>query len=108
MEPTVYVKQAVADVEMELEKIDQCLPTKVTTPVSQGYRPKLDQSRELDAKRGQYYQSLIGVLCWICELGQIDVLVAVSMLSRYVVSPREGHLQHFCIFETSHKVKNGF
>ena len=37
-----YVKQAVADVETELEKIDQCLPTKVTTPVSQGYRPELD------------------------------------------------------------------
>jgi hypothetical protein len=94
-----YVKQAVADVETELEKIDQCLPTKVTTPVSQGYRPELDQSRELDAKRGQYYQSLIGVLRWICELGRIDVLVAVSMLSRYVVSPREGHLQQlFHIF----------
>ena len=94
-----YVKQAVADVETELEKIDQCLPTKVTTPVSQGYRPELDQSRELDAKRGQYYQSLIGVLRWICELGRIDVLVAVLMLSRYVVSPREGHLQQlFHIF----------
>jgi hypothetical protein len=49
-----YVKQAVADVETELEKIDQCLPTKVTTPVSQGYRPELDQSHELDSKRGKY------------------------------------------------------
>jgi hypothetical protein len=88
-----YVKQAVADVETELAKVDQCLPTRVTTPLSQGYRPELDASRELDAKRGQYYQSLIGVLRWICELGRIDVLVAVSMLSRYVVSPREGHLQ---------------
>jgi hypothetical protein len=81
-----YVKQAVAEVETELEKIDQILSTRVTTPVSQGYRPDLDQSSELDAKRGQYYQSLI-VLPWICELGRIDVLVAVSMLSRYVVSP---------------------
>jgi hypothetical protein len=94
-----YVKQAVANVETKLEKIDQYLPTKVTTPVSQGYRPELDQSRELDGKQGQYYQSLIGVLQWICELGQIDVLVAILMLSRYVVSPREGHLQQlFHIF----------
>jgi hypothetical protein len=53
---------------------------RVTTPVSQGYRAELDQLRELDAKRGQYYQSLIGVLRWICELGCIDVFVAVSML----------------------------
>ena len=60
-----YIKQAVADVETELAKVDKCLPTRVTTPVSQGYRPELDQSRELDAKRGQYYQSLIGELRWI-------------------------------------------
>jgi hypothetical protein len=60
-----YVKQeAVADVETELEKIDQILPTLVTTPVSQGYRPELDQWRELDAKAARtiLYQSLIGVL----------------------------------------------
>jgi hypothetical protein len=81
-----YVKQAVADVETELEKVDQSLPTRVITPVSQGYRPELDQSRELDAKRGQYYQSLIGVLRWICELGRIDVLVAVSILDALKLS----------------------
>jgi Reverse transcriptase (RNA-dependent DNA polymerase) len=101
-----YVKQAVADVETELEKVEQCLPTRVTTPLSQGYRPELDQSRELDGKRGQYYQSLIGVLRWICELGRIDIMVAVSMLSRYVVSPREGHLQqvfHLFAYLKHHK-----
>jgi hypothetical protein len=88
MSPEKYVQQTVADVETELEKIDQILlSTRVTTPVSQGYRPELDQSRELDAKRGQYYQSLIVVLRWVCELGRIDVLAAVSMLSRCVVSP---------------------
>ena len=63
-----YVKQAVSDVELELDKVDLCLPTKVSTPLSQGYRPELDQSRELDGKRGQYYQSLIGVLRWIVSL----------------------------------------
>ena len=94
-----YVKQAVADVETELEKVDLCLPTRVTTLLAQGYRAELDQSRELDSKRGQYYQSLIGVLRWICELGRIDIMVAVSMLSCYVVSPWEGHLQQvFHIF----------
>jgi hypothetical protein len=94
-----YVKQAVSDVETELQKVDKCLPTRVGTPLSQGYRPELDGSAELDAIRGQYYQSLIGVLRWICELGRIDIMVSVSMLSRYVVSPRDGHLQQvFHIF----------
>jgi hypothetical protein len=88
-----YVKQAVAEVEQELLAVDQCLPTRVSTPLLQGYRPELDQSRELDGKRGQYYQSLIGVLRWICELDRVDILLAVLMLSRYVVSPHEGHLQ---------------
>jgi hypothetical protein len=61
--------------------------------LSQSYRPELDGSVELDARQGQYYQSLIGVLHWICELSRIDFMVAVSMLSRYVVLPREGHLK---------------
>jgi hypothetical protein len=43
--------------------------------------------------RGQYYQSLIGMLHWVCKVGQIDILVAVLMLSQYVVLPSEGHLQ---------------
>ena len=101
-----YVKQAVADVEKELANVERALPTRVSTPLSQGYRPELDQSRELDAKRGQYYQSLIGVLRWICELGRVDILVAVSMLSRYLVSPREGHLQqifHLFAYVKHHK-----
>jgi hypothetical protein len=40
-----------------------------------------------------YCQGLIGVLRWIVELGHIDIIVPVSLLSRYMVSPREGHLQ---------------
>jgi predicted hotdog family 3-hydroxylacyl-ACP dehydratase len=106
MSSEAYIKQAVADVETELAKVDKCLPTRVTTPVSQGYRPEVDQSRELDAQRGQYYQSLIGVLRWICELGRLDIMVPVSMLSRYVVSPREGHLQqvfHIFAYMKHHK-----
>jgi hypothetical protein len=38
-----YVKQAVADVELELSSVDLCLPTRVMTFLSQGYRPELEQ-----------------------------------------------------------------
>ena len=69
MSSEAYVKQAVADIKTELLKVNECLPMHVMTPLSQGYQPELDQSRELDSKCGQYYQSLIGVLRWICELG---------------------------------------
>ena len=38
-------------------------------PMSNGYRPELDESDELDEVDAAYYQSLIGVLRWIVELG---------------------------------------
>ena len=106
MSLVAFMKQAVADVEMELSRVDQCLLTCVITPLLQGCKPKLDQSRELDAKHGQYYQSLIGVLQWICKLVWINIMVAVLMLSCDIVSPREGHLQqvfHLFAYLKHHK-----
>ncbi|KAI2504182.1 Reverse transcriptase (RNA-dependent DNA polymerase) [Fragilaria crotonensis] len=63
-------------------------PKNVATPLSSGYRPELDLSPELGSKQLNYYQGLIGVLRWICEIGRIDILMPVSMMSRYLVSAR--------------------
>lgn len=99
MSSDLYVKRAIADVERELKYIGQTLRNKVSTPMSSGYRPELDQSSELDPKRANYYQGLIGVLRWMVELGRVDIMVAVSMLSRYLANPRVGHLEEvFHIF----------
>ena len=96
---TKYTKRAIADLEVELDKIGKRLPTKTTTPLISGYRPELDQTQELNAERQNYYQGLVGVLRWICELGHLDILMQVSMLSRYLVAARSGHLdQLFHIF----------
>ena len=48
---------------------------------------------ELDAADASYYQSLIGVLRWIVELGRVDICCEVSMLSSCLALPRQGHLQ---------------
>ena len=80
-----YTKKAVEEVERELTAANLRLPTKVTTPLSSGYRPELDSKPELDPKRQNYYQGLIGILRWICELGRVDIVTPVSMLSRYLV-----------------------
>ena len=99
MSSDLYVKRAIADVQTELAKVNQALRTKVSTPLSSDYRPELDRSDELDATRANYFQGLIGVLRWIVELGRVDIMVAVSMLSRYLANPREGHLEEaFHIF----------
>jgi hypothetical protein len=99
MSSTEYVKKAVQEVERELSYTESYLPKRVETPLSSGYRPELDFSNELDANQTNYYQGLIGVLRWIVELGRMDIIVPVSLLSRFLVSPREGHLQQaFHIF----------
>ena len=72
---------------------------KINAPLSNGYRPELDSSPELNGADGAYYQSLIGILRWIVKLGRIDILYKVSMMSPHLALPREGHLaQVFHIF----------
>ena len=92
MSSDLYVKRVVTEVERELSEIDMQLVTTVSTPMSQGYRAELEVTPELDAKRASYYQKLIGVVRWICELGRIDIIVDVAMLSRFLAAPRQGHL----------------
>ena len=88
-----YVQAAIANVETALDASGQRLPSRVTTPIQAGYRPELDSSAELNSAGVRYYQELIGVLRWAVELGRIDILMEVSMLSSHLALPREGHLQ---------------
>ena len=53
----------------------------------------LDTAAELDEEQATYYQSQIGNLHWIVELGRIDIATEVSLLASHVVCPRKGHLQ---------------
>ena len=69
------------------------LPAKAKTPLKSGYRPELDVSPVLNATKASYYQSLIGVLRWIVELGRVDICLEVSMMSSQLAMPREGHLE---------------
>jgi len=93
MSPQEYIKRAIQEVERELTMDNSYLPKKIQTPLSHGYRPERDFSLELDSQRTNYFQGLIGILRWIVELGRVDIMVPVTMLSRYLVAPREGHLQ---------------
>ena len=48
---------------------------------------------ELNEEDAAYYQSLIGTLQWIVEMGQMDVNMEVSALLSFVVMSHEGHMQ---------------
>ena len=61
--------------------------------MSSGYRPKLDKSEELDKNDTQYVQELIGILRWAAEIGRVDILTEVAMLSSHQVCPRHGHME---------------
>jgi hypothetical protein len=69
------------------------LPRKVETSLVSTYKPELDVSPALNAQEAAYYQSLIGILRWIVELGRVDICLEVSMMSSHLVLPREGHLE---------------
>ena len=91
-----YVQTAVKNVEAYLDSQDnKCwkMPSKADTPLTTTYRPELDVSRELNEVDAAYYQSLIGILRWMVELGRVDVCLEVSMMSSHLALPREGHLE---------------
>ena len=91
-----YVQTAVKNVEAYLDSQENKrwkMPSKADTPLTTTYRPELDVSRELNEVDAAYYQSLIGILRWMVELGRVDVCLEVSMMSSHLALPREGHLE---------------
>ena len=94
-----YVQAAVTNVESYLKEKGQVLPKKALAPFVANYRPELDVSPELNDTDASYYQSLIGILRWIVELGRADICVEASMMASHMAMPRKGHLEQlFHIF----------
>ena len=94
-----YIKTATDKIEKDLENIGRRLIRNPATPFSSGYRVELDVSPELNPKSINKFQELLGILRWIVELGRVDVLFELTALSRFMVNPREGHLdQAYRIF----------
>jgi len=88
-----YVREAMCVVELDLGKLDRCLPGNVPTPLSSGYRPELDVSAILDDEFTNWYQCLIGILRWAVEPGRIDIHFSVAVLAQYLAQPQPGHLE---------------
>ena len=88
-----YVRAAVDNVEKYIKLKGISFPKSCDTPLPTWYRPELDVTPELSVEDSAHYQSLIGILRWICELGRIDICLEVSMMSSCVALSREGHLE---------------
>ena len=92
--PSKYIQEAVKNIETYLAKEGQPgLKKKITSPFPANWHAELDTSEELDHKEAGHYQSQIGILRWMVELGQIDIMAEVSILASYNTMPRKGHLE---------------
>ena len=87
-----YVEAAIETFKTSLKSKPWKLPPPLKTPMSSSYIPELDKTAELEAKEITFYQELIGILRWATELGCVDILHEISILSQYQASPRRGHL----------------
>ena len=105
--PSEYVNTAVNNCE---KWIQENMPehkhnSRASNPFQTDYDPDLDRTAELDEEEATYYQSQIGILCWIVELGRINIATEVSLLASHVALPRKGHLQ--TVFHISAYLKKG-
>ena len=81
---TQYVRAAVDNVEEYLgTKGAETSPQGNDSFIKQVF-PEVDISDELDEDEASYFQSLIGVLRWIVELGRIEICCELSMLSSHL------------------------
>ena len=100
-----YVQAAVSNVEKYLDERNLKLPARAKTPLPTSYRPEIDTTPALNPSDAAKYQSLIGILRWIVELGRNDMCCEVSMMSSHLALPREGHLDrvyHIFAYLKSH------
>ena len=77
----------------------------VTAPWPYEYDAEMDVTPELSADLATYFQSEIGVLRWMVELGRVDMITEVSILASQLALPREGHLDavfHIFAYLKSH------
>ena len=100
--------QAVENVEKYLKPKGKFLATKAPMPFHSGYRPEIDISGELDEADSAYFLSLVGILCWIIELGRIDIINACFMYGSTLNRTLRTSLSYLCLPENETQFGNGF
>ena len=76
MSPSRYMHQSVKNVEKYIvENLGEIwkFPSSAYNPFTIGYSPDIDEYPELDSFLASYYQSHIGILRWMVELGRVEI-----------------------------------
>jgi hypothetical protein len=87
MSPEKHVDASVRNVEEKLAMDGMRLPIKCLTPMFGDHHPSNDISAEVTASGLHCYQELIGVLRWAVEIGRLDTLLEVALLSTHLALP---------------------
>ena len=91
--PSKYVQEAVANVHKYLKENEPARTLKKRkSPWPSDYEIELDDTEYLSSERANYYQSQVGVLNWMLELGRVDIITETSKLASQMAAPREGHM----------------
>jgi len=77
---------------------------KAPTPMMMGFEPELDKSLGLWSNDHTFNQELIGMLRWVIELGQADILFEASRLSQYQLVQEKDTRNNPCTLETIPKI----
>lgn len=100
MSPSKYIQEAVANVQKHLKEKGLSL---ARNAAPNDYSPELDVTEPLGPNDITHFQSQIGILRWMVEMGRVDIIAEVSLLASHLALPRVGHLEAvyriFCISE---------
>ena len=67
-------------------------PTEASSPLERGDNPELDDSDFLDVENIKKYQSMIGSIQWVIQIGRLDITTACMTMSGFRAQPRIGHM----------------
>ena len=87
------------NVEQNLAKYNQRLPTRCKTPIMSKYRPETDTSPKHERKEVTLYKEMVRVLRWVVEMRQVNIILETALISTYLALPCSGNLkQVFHVF----------
>ena len=92
MDSDNYYKVVVKNIKEVFQKKRPRIPRKCRTPLRSGYKTEDDDTVELKSDGMQWYQEIIGHILWAIDLGRVDILLEVALLSQNLALPHEGHL----------------
>ena len=90
MSPSKYVREAANNSAKHVKDNspgNYTLLTPAENPFVMGYEAVMYAYKALDPAEASHFQSTIGIMRWMAEIGRIDIAIEVSLLSSRLAYP---------------------